>query len=326
MSEGQHGPSYTLYGIICHAGGGPNSGHYFAHVKAANGRWYEMNDDMVSLHHSAPVGMKNAYILFYMRDRGQSLEGAIGCPTRVVGGVKNSIVGGMKKRKNSDLDEEDIGVKTHYPFIGPLLPSPMPNNVGNKQPATTTHASDPQAVSLKKKIAAITTGQSTALTSLAQYDEDDSLDGSSESIPLESKTAGSESSPHPLPPPSTDSPQSPSSSDHTSIAQIPASPSDTPRSSGIDPSSFYASHTKNEKKRKSPFGDEDDHKLNSKHHISSPVQTPSPKRTPRAQRRNSSFGGSTSNPYSRLIGTNPLRNPGFHRPKQYGNKRKRMII
>lgn len=326
MSEGQHGPSYSLYGIISHAGGGPNSGHYFAHVKAANGRWYEMNDDMVSPHHGIPVGMKNAYVLFYIRDKGQSLEGAISRPSQAVGGAKSSIIGCMKKRKNVDLDEEDVGVKADHPFIGPLLPSPMPNNAGDKQSTTTTPASDPQATNLKKKITAITTRPSVALTSLAQYDEDDSLDNSSESIQLESKAPTSlESSPPP--PPSTDSPQSSSSSDHTPIALIPAPSSDTLRSNGIDPSNFYASRTKNERKRKSPFGDEDDRKSKSKRHAVSPMQTPSPKHTPHEQRRKSSFGGGAVNPYSRLLGSNPLRNSDFrHKPRQYGNKRKRMII
>ncbi|KAG9317362.1 cysteine proteinase [Chiua virens] len=322
MSEGQHGPSYSLYGVICHAGGGPNSGHYFAHVRSANGRWYEMNDDMVSPHHGAPVSMKNAYILFYMRDRGQSLEGAISRPGHVVGSAKSSIVGGMKKRKNVDLDDEDIGIKADQPFIGPLLPSPVPNNVSNKQSGTTNVVPDPQAMNLKKKIAAI----STALTSLAQYNEDDSTDDSSESIQLESKVATSLAS-SPPPPPSTDSLQSPSSSDHTSIARIPAASSDTPRSNGIDPGSFYASHTKNERKRKSPFGDEDDPKSNSKRYAVSPMHTSPPKHTSHSQRRKSSFGGGAVNPYARLSGCNTLRNSDFrHRPRQYGNKRKKLII
>ncbi|KAF8138366.1 cysteine proteinase [Boletus edulis] len=323
MSEDQHGPSYSLYGVICHAGGGPNSGHYFAHVKAADGRWYEMNDDIVSPHHSAPVGMKNAYILFYMRDRGQSLEGAVSHPSKVVGSAK-SIIGGMKKRKDVDLDEEDIGVKADHPFIGPLLPSPMPNIIDANQSATTTLVLDPQATNLKKKIAAITTGPSNALASLARYDEDDVLDRSSESMQLESKATArlDSSSPPPPPPPSTDSTIS-------STAQIPAPSSDTLRSSGMNPSSFYASHTKNERKRKSLFGDEDDHKSNSKHRTVSPMQTPSPRRTPQGQQhRKSSFGGGAINPYSRILGNNPLQNSDFrHRPKHtYGSKRKRMII
>lgn len=323
MSEGQHGPSYSLYGIICHAGGGPNSGHYFAHVKAANGRWYEMNDDMVSPYHGAPVGMKNAYILFYMRDRGQSLEGSVCCSNQVVGNAKSTIIGGMKKRKNVDLDEEDIGVKAS---TGPLLPSPMPNNVGDEQSIPRTSISDPQAVSLQKKIAAITPGPSTALMCLAQYDEDESPESSSESIQQASKVTPSLESPPP-PPPSTDSPQSPSSSDHTTIAQIPALASDTPRSSGIDPSSFYASYTDNERKRKSSFGDEDNHKSNPKRHAVSPTQTPSLKHTPHGKRKKSSFGGGAVNPYSRLVGNNTLQNSDFRpRPRQYGHKRKRMII
>ena len=322
MSEGQHGPSYTLYGIICHAGGGPNSGHYFAYVKAANGRWYEMNDDMVSPHHGVPVGMKNAYILFYMRDRGQSLEGTISRPTKVIGSAKNNIVSGMKKRKNIDLDEEDVGVKADQPFIGPLLPSPMPNNVSDKQLTTTTSKSDPQAVNLKKKIAALATRPSTALASLAQYDEDDSIESSESAQPESKITMGLDSSPPP--PPSTDSPQSPSSSDHTSIAQIPASSLNTPRSSGIDPGRFYA---KNERKRKSPFGDEDDHKSSSKHRAVSPMQTSSPRHTPHGPRKKSSFGGGAVNPYSRMLGSNPLRRTDFyHGQRQYGSKRKRMII
>jgi ubiquitin carboxyl-terminal hydrolase 36/42 len=39
MSQGQHGPGYSLYGVVCHAGGGPNSGHYYAFVKSRKGQW-----------------------------------------------------------------------------------------------------------------------------------------------------------------------------------------------------------------------------------------------------------------------------------------------
>ncbi|PCH40869.1 cysteine proteinase, partial [Wolfiporia cocos MD-104 SS10] len=67
MSDGQYGPTYSLYGIISHAGGGPNSGHYYAHVKSADGHWYEMNDESVSRQFGSPTTMKNAYILFYIR-------------------------------------------------------------------------------------------------------------------------------------------------------------------------------------------------------------------------------------------------------------------
>jgi len=64
VSDGQYGPSYSLYGVISHAGSGPNSGHYYAHVKAPNDLWYEMNDDMVTRRSGPPTNLKSAYILF----------------------------------------------------------------------------------------------------------------------------------------------------------------------------------------------------------------------------------------------------------------------
>ncbi|KAA1466586.1 cysteine proteinase, partial [Dentipellis sp. KUC8613] len=67
MSKGSYGPSYSLYGVISHAGGGPNSGHYYAYVKSGKGQWYEMNDDSVTRCQGAPLDKKNAYILFYIR-------------------------------------------------------------------------------------------------------------------------------------------------------------------------------------------------------------------------------------------------------------------
>ncbi|KAF9226692.1 cysteine proteinase [Gyrodon lividus] len=331
MSEGQFGPSYSLYGIICHAGGGPNSGHYFAHVKAANGRWFEMNDDMVSPQHGTPVGMRNAYILFYMRDKGQSLDAVISRSSLVVGSVKNGVVAGMKKRKTADLDEEDLGVRADRPFIGPLLPSPMPNGVGDKKAAPTAPPPDPQAASLKKKIAATTTQPSTALTSLSQYDDDDddgddNMKGSLGLKAIDSKTTTSVES-SPPPPPSTGSPQSRSSSGSTSTPQVPGHPTDTSPSNGIAPSSFYASMSKNDKKRKSPFGDEDGHSSHFKRHAISPMHTPSPKHIPHGHRKKFSVGGGAANPYNRLAGNNNLRNSDFRRRLgHYGARRQKMLI
>ncbi|KAH7887536.1 cysteine proteinase [Phlebopus sp. FC_14] len=333
MSEGQFGPTYSLYGIICHAGGGPNSGHYFAHVKGATGRWYEMNDDMVSAQHGTPLGMKNAYILFYIRDKGQALSAAINRPTP--SGAKNTIVAGMKKRKVPEYEEEDIGVKAERPFIGPLLPSPVLNN--QKIVPSTTAAQDPQAVRLKNKIAATATHSSTALSSLSQYadddeDDDDSNGGSSETKGDESQpTSGLDATP-PHPPPT--SPSSPSS-DNTSAPAIPTPTTDTPLSAGIHPISFYASTPKihdrsiNDKKRKSPYADDDDRMSHSKRHALSPLQNPSPKHASHGQphRRKSSFGGGAVNPYNRLTGSNNLRHSEFRqRTRQYGSQRRGLLI
>ncbi|THG96222.1 hypothetical protein EW026_g5577 [Hermanssonia centrifuga] len=182
MSEGQYGPAYSLYGIISHAGGGPNSGHYYAHVKDAKGRWFEMNDDSVT-HSSPPLGQKNAYMLFYIRDKGQSLEAALKRPVSV---APRNIVAGMKRKKVAESDDEEA---TGTPpvravrFIGPLLPSrtdaaqQSPSGKAGVKPS----ALDPQAAMLKKKIAdkrkSISSPKvSAALQSLSQYAEDDDDD------------------------------------------------------------------------------------------------------------------------------------------------------
>ena len=41
---------YHLYGVLVHMGGGCHSGHYYAYVKNANGKWYCMDDDDVSVY------------------------------------------------------------------------------------------------------------------------------------------------------------------------------------------------------------------------------------------------------------------------------------
>jgi len=80
MSSGQFGPSYSLYGVTCHAGGGPNSGHYYSFVKSREGRWWEMNDEMIQMTGKA-TDKKNAYMLFYIQNKGQGLEAAMKVPS-----------------------------------------------------------------------------------------------------------------------------------------------------------------------------------------------------------------------------------------------------
>jgi len=188
VSEGQYGPSYSLYGVISHAGSGPNSGHYLAHVKASNDHWYEMNDDSVTRHHTPPTSMKNAYILFYMRERGQALQAAVTSepqrPPVLPHGVKNK----LKKKRNPDMGAS-AGEKQNQPFIGPLLPSStVPKPVPSVLPAR-----DPQADLLKRKIQAASKPTqlkpSNALLSLSQYaDEDDDTEDIGEPVEASSST------------------------------------------------------------------------------------------------------------------------------------------
>ena len=194
MSDGSFGPSYSLFGVISHAGGGPNSGHYYAHVKDGLGDWYEMNDESVTRIGGTPLSLKSAYVLFYLRDKGQALESAILSAAREP--PKGRLVAGMKKRKLSHEADEDTGVRTSpvvsrpttppTKFIGPLLPSPDIPSPSKKRKAGGLQ--DPQAEILRKKIEAVTGGAKeekevkkgseprSALQDLAQYADDDEED------------------------------------------------------------------------------------------------------------------------------------------------------
>ena len=58
---------YELYGVLVHAGSTLYSGHYYSFVKAADGRWYEMNDSSVQRRTVEEVLAQKAYILFYTK-------------------------------------------------------------------------------------------------------------------------------------------------------------------------------------------------------------------------------------------------------------------
>jgi ubiquitin carboxyl-terminal hydrolase 36/42 len=222
VSEGQYGPSYSLYGVISHAGSGPNSGHYYAHVKASNDNWYEMNDDSVTRNHTPPTSMKNAYILFYMRERGQSLQAAVTSgsqrPPVSPHGVKNKL-----KKKKSPETVVGAGENRNQPFIGPLLPSPTtPKPV----PSAASPARDPQADLLKRKIEAASKPTqpkpSSALLSLSQYaDEDDDFEDIGERVETSSPTA-KEAPPTPSTPITPSIPSIPPTKFYGSSPLVPA--------------------------------------------------------------------------------------------------------
>ncbi|TFK68203.1 cysteine proteinase [Pluteus cervinus] len=194
MSEGQRGPSYSLYGVICHAGGGPNSGHYYAYIKSKDGRWWEMNDEQVSSCPNPPINIRSAYMLFYTQNKGQGLEAAI----ESSGGSslsRGSLVNGMKKRKEPHSGDEDTGEKVSKPFIGPVLPTPQVNGDKPKSstnPSSPSSPADPQAAKLKNKIQ----NARMALHSLNGYASDEEEDegkgeGDSSSKPGPSNINGS---------------------------------------------------------------------------------------------------------------------------------------
>ncbi|GAV60870.1 UCH domain-containing protein [Cephalotus follicularis] len=58
---------YKLFGTIVHSGYSPESGHYFAYIKDAMGRWYCCNDSCVTLSTLQEVLSEKVYILFFSR-------------------------------------------------------------------------------------------------------------------------------------------------------------------------------------------------------------------------------------------------------------------
>ncbi|KAH1105602.1 hypothetical protein J1N35_009370 [Gossypium stocksii] len=60
-------PEYSLFGTIVHSGSSPESGHYYAYIKDAMGRWYCCNDSFVSLSTLQEVLSEKVYILFFSR-------------------------------------------------------------------------------------------------------------------------------------------------------------------------------------------------------------------------------------------------------------------
>ncbi|VVA31924.1 Hypothetical predicted protein [Prunus dulcis] len=60
-------PEYKLFGTIVHSGFSPESGHYYAYIKDAMGRWYRCNDSFVSLSTLQEVLSEKVYILFFSR-------------------------------------------------------------------------------------------------------------------------------------------------------------------------------------------------------------------------------------------------------------------
>ena len=270
MSEGQHGPTYSLYGVISHVGGGPNSGHYFAHVRGSDGHWYEMNDDSVErARRPDPLNMKSAYILFYIRDKGAALEAAL---------MNSGLLGGTptpKKRKDISDDErsdvrKDAQKESGRPFIGPVIPAQL-----RRSPV------DPQAEKLKQKIEAaerdkrvkdtktqngVHRADSRSLKPLVDYEDNEDEETGERVDRLEVDMNGSRkgdsrgnAAPSLLPPTSSPTPASASSLKKTlnGDSSSPARPPPTtplvvtsPAEEVIPPSTFYGSSSK----RKSPDG------------------------------------------------------------------------
>ncbi len=159
-----------------------------------------MNDDSVDRCSRTPLDMKNAYVLFYVKDSGQSLEAAISIPALAAPaeilprkGPQNQ---GQKKRKAMfEDDEEDLGTKASLasPLNTPLATTP-PSSPVFKKPKLQGHKvpevpQDREVARLAARIAAATSGKSNTLPSsailaLSEY-TNDSSDAETNDVGLE---------------------------------------------------------------------------------------------------------------------------------------------
>ncbi|XP_030552135.2 ubiquitin carboxyl-terminal hydrolase 25 [Rhodamnia argentea] len=89
-------PEYNLFGTIVHAGCSPDSGHYYAYIKDASGRWYCCNDAYVSLATLDEVLSEKVYILFFSRTKQRSTSANA---ASAANGVKSRDLNGTKASK-----------------------------------------------------------------------------------------------------------------------------------------------------------------------------------------------------------------------------------
>jgi ubiquitin C-terminal hydrolase len=88
LSEtGQEDALYDLFAVLVHKGPELRTGHYFSYVKAANGRWYNMNDQVVRKADWQTTSRQQAYMLFYRRRANASAPSTTGVATSVAGQV-----------------------------------------------------------------------------------------------------------------------------------------------------------------------------------------------------------------------------------------------
>ncbi|XP_019193407.1 PREDICTED: ubiquitin carboxyl-terminal hydrolase 25 [Ipomoea nil] len=87
-------PEYKLFGTIVHSGFSPDSGHYYAYIKDAMGRWYCCNDSYVSHSSLQDVLSEKVYILFFSRAKQRPPSAKKCLPSN---GLKNNESNGTSK-------------------------------------------------------------------------------------------------------------------------------------------------------------------------------------------------------------------------------------
>ncbi|KAL7218471.1 hypothetical protein ACSBR2_011686 [Camellia fascicularis] len=100
---------YKLFGTIVHSGFSPDSGHYYAYIKDAMGRWYCCNDSYVKLSNLQEVLSEKVYILFFSctKQRPGPANTALAC-----NGVKSQECNGSDTSKSQKVGHSGKAVYT----------------------------------------------------------------------------------------------------------------------------------------------------------------------------------------------------------------------
>ncbi|XP_074745393.1 ubiquitin carboxyl-terminal hydrolase 36 isoform X2 [Strix uralensis] len=125
MSEKGDPVMYSLYAVLVHAGYSCHAGHYYCYVKASNGQWYQMNDDVVRSSNIKVVLNQQAYMLFYVRtpNPGKGLEELIAKVASNLPALTGSVSGQAQKVSNGPMFSSLLGWKPDL-LMKKQLPDP----------------------------------------------------------------------------------------------------------------------------------------------------------------------------------------------------------
>jgi ubiquitin carboxyl-terminal hydrolase 36/42 len=172
MAAGAPGARYSLYAVVCHSGSGPHSGHYTSRVLSTDSKtWHVMDDSSVYPLNGGgsqpPLGLREAYLLMYIREKGAKLDEAIGA------------VPPAKVKKQQQQQQQAAAAAS-------AMPSPAPSSPAARQ-ALAAAAAVGQNGNKKRRISEIPAEADRTLPSPpatsddeAEYDDDEAESSSNE--------------------------------------------------------------------------------------------------------------------------------------------------
>ncbi|KAF5780656.1 putative ubiquitinyl hydrolase 1 [Helianthus annuus] len=123
-------PEYKLFATIVHSGCSPDSGHYYAYIKDAFGRWYCCNDSYVSVSSLEEVFSEKVYILFFSRNKQKPILpnktlSTNGTKTHDCNGNDTSKIPKSGQQKSTDSQQPKVDPATSSSKVGKYLYVPQ---------------------------------------------------------------------------------------------------------------------------------------------------------------------------------------------------------